>query len=48
VALADGDSVAVDSLPPVDSQYTVGVAGMVHKPGFPWRAGMTLRELIKQ
>lgn len=47
VALVDGDSVAVDSLPPVDSQYTVGVAGMVNKPGvFPWRAGMTLRDLI--
>lgn len=47
VALVDGDSVAIDSLPPVDSQYTVGVAGMVNKPGiFPWRAGMTLRELM--
>ncbi len=48
VTLADGDSVAIDSLPPVDSQYTVGVAGMVNKPGiFPWRAGMTLRELMQ-
>jgi protein involved in polysaccharide export with SLBB domain len=47
VALADGDSVAVDSLPPVDSQYTVSVAGMVNKPGiFPWRAGLTLRALM--
>jgi protein involved in polysaccharide export with SLBB domain len=47
VTLVDGDSVAVDSLPPVDSQYTVGVAGMVNKPGvFPWRAGLTLRELM--
>lgn len=47
VVLADGDSVAVDSLPPVDSQYTVAVAGMVNKPGvFPWRAGITLRELM--
>jgi protein involved in polysaccharide export with SLBB domain len=47
VALADGDSVVVDSLPPIDSQYTVAIAGMVHKPGvFPWRAGLTLRELV--
>jgi polysaccharide biosynthesis/export protein len=48
VALADGDSIAVDSLPPVDSQYTVSVAGMVDKPGiFPWRPGLTLRDLMK-
>jgi protein involved in polysaccharide export with SLBB domain len=47
VALVDGDSVAVDSLPSVDSQYTVAIAGMVNKPGvFPWRAGMTLRQLV--
>jgi polysaccharide biosynthesis/export protein len=48
VVLADGDSVVVDSLPPVDSQYTVSVAGMVNKPGvFPWRPGLTLRDLMK-
>ncbi len=47
VGLADGDSVAVDSLPPVDSQYTVAIAGMVNKPGvFPWHAGLTLRALM--
>lgn len=47
VTLVDGDSIAVDSLPPVDSQYTVSIAGMVNKPGvFPWRGGMTLRELM--
>jgi protein involved in polysaccharide export with SLBB domain len=47
IALVDGDSVAVDSLPPADSQYTVAIAGMVNKPGvFPWHAGMTLREVM--
>jgi protein involved in polysaccharide export with SLBB domain len=47
IALVDGDSVAVDSLPPADSQYTVAIAGMVNKPGvFPWHARMTLREVM--
>ena len=47
VTLEDGDSVVVDSLPPLAAQYTVAIAGMVHKPGiFPWREGMTLRELM--
>jgi len=47
VAMEDGDSVVVDSLPPLSAQYTVGIAGMVNKPGaFPWRPGMTLRDLI--
>jgi polysaccharide export outer membrane protein len=47
VAIEDGDSVVVDSLPPLKSQYTVAIAGMVNKPGlFPWRPGMTLRELV--
>ncbi len=47
VALLDGDSVVVDSLPPLGAQYTVSIAGMVNKPGvFPWRTGMTLRDLM--
>ena len=47
VTLEDGDSVVVDSLPPLAAQYTVAIAGMVNKPGiFPWREGMTLRELM--
>jgi polysaccharide export outer membrane protein len=45
--LDDGDSVAVDSLPPLSSQLYVEIAGMVNKPGrYPWREGMTLRDLI--
>jgi protein involved in polysaccharide export with SLBB domain len=47
LALEDGDSVVVDPLPPLAAQYTVVIAGMVNKPGiFPWRAGMTLRDLM--
>ncbi len=47
LVLEDGDSVVVDSLPPLAEQYTVAIAGMVNKPGvFPWRAGMTLRDLM--
>lgn len=47
VALEDGDSVVVDSLPPLSDQYTVAIAGMVNKPGiFPWREGITLRDLV--
>jgi protein involved in polysaccharide export with SLBB domain len=37
----------VDPLPPLAAQYTVAIAGMVNKPGiFPWREGMTLRDLM--
>jgi protein involved in polysaccharide export with SLBB domain len=47
VTLEDGDSIVVDSLPPLSGQFTVGIAGMVNKPGvFPWRPGMTLRDLM--
>jgi len=47
VTVEDGDSVVVDSLPPLSAQYTVSIAGMVNKPGmFPWRQGMTLRQLV--
>jgi len=48
LGIEDGDSIVVDSLPPLKAQYTVAIAGMVNKPGiFPWRPGMTLRELVK-
>jgi protein involved in polysaccharide export with SLBB domain len=47
VSLMDGDSVVVDSLPSLGQSYYVAIAGMVRKPGaYPWRPGMTLRELV--
>ena len=48
LALMDGDSVVVDSLPPLSETYYVVIAGRVSKPGrFPWRPGMTLRDLVQ-
>ena len=47
VALEDGDSVVVDELPGLSESYYVAIAGMVNKPGrYPWRPGMTLRDLV--
>src|SRR3989442_4541755 len=47
MALEDGDSVVVDAVAPLAGQYYVAVTGMVRKPGaYPWREGMTLRELV--
>ncbi len=47
VRLQDGDSVVVDSVPPLGEVYHVAIAGMVTKPGaYPWRPGMTLRDLM--
>jgi protein involved in polysaccharide export with SLBB domain len=47
LALADGDSVVVDTVPALSGQLYVAVAGMVNKPGpYPWRPGMTLRDLL--
>src|SRR5712671_1520166 len=47
VPLQDGDSVAVDAVPPLTEGYYVAIAGMVTKPGiYPWTPGMTLRELV--
>ena len=47
LGVIDGDSIVVDSVPSLDQQYYVAIAGMVNKPGlYPWREGMTLRELI--
>ena len=46
--LIDGDSVVVDSLPPLSETYYVAIAGRVNKPGrFPWRPDMTLRDLVQ-
>src|SRR5216117_4112524 len=45
--LEDGDVVQVDALGDAADQYTVAITGMVQQPGtFPWRAGMTLRQLV--
>jgi protein involved in polysaccharide export with SLBB domain len=47
LALQDGDSVAVDSLPPLSGTLFVAISGVVNKPGrYPWRDGMTLRDLV--
>jgi protein involved in polysaccharide export with SLBB domain len=47
VSLEDGDSVVVDTVSTLAGQYYVAIAGMIHKPGmYPWREGMTLRELV--
>jgi polysaccharide export outer membrane protein len=47
VGLQDGDSVVVDSLPPLAEVYYVAIAGMVNKPGtYPWRPGTTMRDLV--
>jgi protein involved in polysaccharide export with SLBB domain len=47
VAIADGDSVAVDSVPPLKEGFYVAIAGAVNKAGmYPWRPAMTLRDLM--
>lgn len=47
VELHSGDSVVVDSLPPLEGTYYVSIAGMVRKEGnYPWRPQMTLRDLL--
>jgi protein involved in polysaccharide export with SLBB domain len=46
--LEDGDSVEILSLPDAPEAYFVAIAGMVQRPGsYPWRPGMTLRELVR-
>ena len=46
-ALEDGDVILVDSLAGASDQYTVVITGMVQQPGtYPWRPGMTLRQLM--
>ena len=45
--LMDGDSVVVDFLPSLDESHYVAIAGRVNKPGrYPWRPGMTLRDVV--
>ena len=45
--LEDGDSVVVDAVRPLAGQYYVTIVGRVNKPGaYPWREGMTLRDLV--
>ena len=47
LGLEDGDSVVVDAIAPLDNSFFVAIAGAVNKPGrYPWRDGMTLRELV--
>ena len=47
IDLQDGDSVAVDSVRELAGQYYVSIVGVVNKPGvYPWREGMTLRDLV--
>jgi protein involved in polysaccharide export with SLBB domain len=47
VSLEDGDSVVVDSVPPLGGTLFVAISGMVNKPGqYAWRDGMTLRDLV--
>jgi protein involved in polysaccharide export with SLBB domain len=44
----DGDSIVVDSVPPLRQEPWVAIKGPVHKPGlYPWRAGMALRDLMR-
>ena len=47
IDLQDGDSVVVDSVRDLAGQYYVSIVGVVNKPGvYPWREGMTLRDLV--
>jgi protein involved in polysaccharide export with SLBB domain len=47
LALQDGDSVVVDEVKPLAEQYYVSIVGVVNRPGtYPWREGMTLRDLM--
>jgi protein involved in polysaccharide export with SLBB domain len=49
LSLEDGDSVVVDPIPSLDQSFYVTVVGAVNKPGrYPWRDGMTLRQLLVQ
>jgi len=47
VPLMAGDSIVVDSLPGLGDSYYVAIVGMVNKSGaYPWRPGITLRDLL--
>ena len=48
VELQDGDVVTVEALPDEPEAYFVSITGMIQNPGrYPWRAGMTLRDLVR-
>lgn len=48
IGLQDGDSIVVDEVAALEDGYHVTIAGMVSRPDmFPWREGMTLRELVE-
>lgn len=48
VGLQHGDSIVVDSVPALADGYYVTIRGRVQSPGlFPWRDGMTLRDLVE-
>ena len=47
IALQDGDSIVVDDVLGLRDSYYVSIAGMVAAPDtFPWREGMTIRDLM--
>lgn len=47
VGLQDGDSIVVDTVPALTDGLHVTIVGSVQQPGiFPWRDGMTLRDLV--
>jgi len=49
LAVEDGDSVVVDSVPGRAESYYVAISGAVRRAGrYPWREGMTLRELLTE
>lgn len=49
LGLEDGDSVVVDEIPTLDHSFYVTVVGAVNRPGrYPWREGLTLRQLLVQ
>jgi polysaccharide biosynthesis/export protein len=48
VGIQHGDSIVVDGLPALAETYFVTIRGRVQSPGrFPWRDGMTLRDLVE-
>jgi protein involved in polysaccharide export with SLBB domain len=47
IGLQDGDSIVVETVPLLSLTYYVTIAGMVEHPDtFPWREGMSLRDLV--
>jgi protein involved in polysaccharide export with SLBB domain len=49
LSLENGDSVVVDAIPTLDQSFYVTVVGAVNMPGrYPWREGLTLRQLLVQ